>query len=370
MIKSRVLTLIWKEILVVLKDPRSRLSILVPPLLQLFLFAYAATLDVKDVPIGILNLDHGERAFQLVQRFHGSKVFSKIFYLHKVEEIKPFIDNQKGIMVVFLKEDFSRKFDAHEPVNLQLILDGRKSNTAQILAGYTNTILYDFSTELESFIDYRQQNTNLVLRNWFNPNLIYHWYNITCLVATLAMITCLMVTSQSVARERELGTFSQLLVSPLAPFEILIGKTVPGIVIGFIEGTVMMLIGIFILQVPFTGSALLFFLSLFVFVTSVSGIGLFISALSLTQQQALLGTFVFLLPSVLLSGFSTPIENMPTWLQPVTYGIPLRYMLIISKGLFLKNMPAKIVLANIWPMIIIGIFNLIGANFLFRRRLQ
>ena len=368
--KSRILTLIWKEILAVLKDPKSRLSILLPPLLQLFLFAYAATLDVKDVPIGILNLDHGERAFQLVQRFHGSKVFSKIAYLHKVEEIKPFIDNQKGVMVVFIKEDFSRKFDAHKPVNVQLILDGRRSNTAQILAGYTNTILVDFTNELESFIEYRPQNTSLILRNWFNPNLLYYWYNIACLVATLAMITCLIVTSQSVSRERELGTFSQLLVSPLTPFEILIGKTFPGIIIGFLEGTVMMLIGVFILQVPFTGSVLLFFLSLFVFVTSVSGVGLFISALSLTQQQALLGSFVFLLPSILLSGFATPIENMPTWLQPVTYGIPLRYMLIISKGIFLKAMPAKIIFSNLWPMMIIGFFDLVGASYFFRRRLQ
>ncbi len=368
--KSRIVALIFKEILVILKDPKSRLAILLPPFLQLFLFAYAATLDVKDVPIGILNLDNGVRAFQLVQRFHGSPVFSKIKYLQKAEDIKPFIDNQKGIMVVFIKEDFSRNFDAHKTADIQLILDGRKSNTAQILAGYTNTILYDFSTQLEFLTEYNQQNTNLILRYWFNPNLLYYWYNIACLVATLSMITCLIVTSQSVARERELGTFSQLLVSPLAPFEVLIGKTLPGILIGFIEGSLMMLIGIFVLGVPFTGSPLVFFFSLFIFVTSVSGVGLFISALSMTQQQALLGTFVFLLPSILLSGFATPIENMPIWLQPVTYGIPLKYMLVISKGLFLKAMSVKTVLENLWPMVIIGFFNLIGASFCFRRRLE
>src|SRR5262249_53819520 len=160
-------------------------------------------------------------------------------------------------------------------------------------------------------------------RNWFNPNITYLWYNITSLVGTLAMLTCLIVVAQSIAREREMGTFDQLLVSPLRPIQISIGKIVPGILIGTLEGFLMWAAGSFILGVPFTGSILLFGLSLLVFVTAISGIGLFISSLSATQQQAMLGTFVFMLPSVLLSGFATPIENMPTWLQPVTYLIPL-----------------------------------------------
>ena len=136
------------------------------------------------------------------------------------------------------------------------------------------------------------------------------------------------------------------------------------------EGTLMMLVGVFILGVPFTGSLILFFISLLVFVTAISGIGLFISSLSLTQQQAMLGTFVFMMPSILFSGFATPIENMPAWLQPVTYTIPLTYMLVISKGLFLKAMPATIVFENMWPMVIIGIFTISGAGWFFRRRLS
>src|SRR5262249_20824616 len=150
------------------------------------------------------------------------------------------------------------------------------------------------------------------------------------------------------------GTFDQLLVSPLTPIEILIGKIVPGILIGASEGLVMWAIGTGLIGVPFTGSFLLFFLSLLIFVTSISGVGLFISSLSLTQQQAMLGTFVFMLPSVLLSGFATPIENMPTWLQPVTYIMPLRYMLVLSKGLFLKDISASIVFEGIWPMLLIS----------------
>ena len=154
------------------------------------------------------------------------------------------------------------------------------------------------------------------------------------------------------------------------PIEILIGKIVPGIIIGIGEGLLMCVLGTSVLGVPFTGSFLLFFISLFVFVTSISGVGLFISSLSATQQQALLGSFIFMMPAILLSGYATPIENMPEWLQPVTYLIPLRYMLIISKGLFLKQLPADFVFNNLWPMALISVFNLVGADLFFRRRLQ
>jgi ABC-2 type transport system permease protein len=184
------------------------------------------------------------------------------------------------------------------------------------------------------------------------------------------MLTCLVVTSQSIAREREMGTFDQLLVSPLSPLEIMIGKIVPGIIIGACEGLLMWAAGTMIMGVPFTGSFLLFLLGLIVFVAAISGIGLFISSLCSTQQQAMLGTFVFMLPSVLLSGFATPIENMPIWLQPITFLIPLRYMLIISKGLFLKALPYQIVFSEVWPMIIIALFTLSISGLFFRRQLS
>ena len=251
-----------------------------------------------------------------------------------------------------------------------MILDGRKSNTAQILSGYTASIIEQYNNEEAAYGEVKQQNAKLFPRFWFNPNLLYTWYNIPSLVATLSMLACLVVTTQSIARERELGTFDQLLVSPLIPFEILVGKVVPGIVIGMLEGLFLMVVGLYFYQVPFTGSPLLFLLSLFMFVFSISGVGLFISALSKTQQQAMLGTFVFMLPSVLLSGFATPIENMPTWLQPITFIIPLRYMLFICKGIFLKATDPLIVLNHIWPMALIGIFNIVGAGLFFKRRIQ
>jgi ABC-2 type transport system permease protein len=367
---NRIRALIIKEFLAVWRDHKSRALLIVPPIVQLFIFAFAATLDVKNVPIGFLNRDNGKQGFELAQRFYGSPVFNKIIYLQSVEEIGPFIDNMHGAMVVSLDQQFSRNLEAGEPAQVQLILDGRKSNTTQIVAGYASSIIQTFNNDFTAISQNPQQNSVLVVRNWFNPNLLFYWYNIPSLSGILIMLVGLLVTALSVARERELGTFDQLLVSPATPFEILVGKTVPAMIIGLLEGSIIIFVGIFIFRIPFTGSLLLLYFSMFVFILSIVGIGLFISSLSKTQQQAVLGSFLFMSPSTLLSGFATPIENMPTWLQPITYLVPLRYYLVIAKGIFLKDMPTDIVLSNIWPMALIALFTLTAASWLFKRRLQ
>lgn len=367
---NRIVALIKKELLANLKDKQVRYALILPPLIQLFIFAWAATLDVKDVPIGILNRDNGEKAFELVQRFHGSRMFTQIVYLKAVQEIAPFIDNQKGVMVVSIDEQFSRNIDAKKPAAIELIFDGRKVNTAQIVAGYTGQIIQQYNQDIAGPLQVITQSTELFPRNWYNPNLLYYWYNIPSLVGILTMLLGLVITSLSVAREREMGTFDQLLVSPIIPFEIVIGKIIPAIIISLTEASMIACAGIFLLQVPFTGHFLLLFCSLFVFVSSIVGIGLFISSLCSTQQQAILGTFCFMSPSVLLSGFATPIENMPAWLQYITYANPLRYILVINRGLFLKNMPFDIVLSNIWPVAIIACFTFTLTTWFFHKRLE
>ncbi len=367
---GRIWALLVKEILAVWRDKRSRVLLIFPPIFQLIIFAWAATLDVKNVSIGILNRDNGAEAFELVQRFHGSPIFSKITYLKGVEEIPSYIDNQYGLMVLHIDEQFSRNLGAHKSADVQLILDGRKSNTTQILLGYSSSIINQFNDDFSAKNGIHVQQTRLIPRNWFNPNLLYYWYNVPSLCAILSMLTCLMVTALSIARERELGTFDQLLVSPMLPIEILIGKALPAIFIGMVEGTIIILAAIFLFQIPFTGSFLLLYSSMLVFVSSIVGIGLFISALCSTQQQAILGAFIFISPAISLSGFATPIENMPVWLQHITSVIPLRYFLIIVKGSFLKGMPWQVVLGNTWQMAIIAFFTLSAAGWLFRRRLE
>ena len=367
---GRILALIKKEILAVWRDKKSRTVLILPPLVQLFIFSLAATLDVTNASIGILNRDNGEQAFELVQRFHGAPIFQHIEYLQSVEEITPFIDNQRGVMVLSIDEQFSRNLDAGKTAFVQLIFDGRKSNTAQIVAGYTSNIIDRFNIDFAAKAGIELQSAKLFPRNWFNPNLLYYWFNVPSLCGILTMLVGLVVTALSVARERELGTFDQLLVSPIKPIEILIGKAVPAIIIGMAEGSIIILAAIFIFQIPFTGSFVMLYFSMFVFVTSITGVGLFISSLCSTQQQAILGSYVFMSPSILLSGFATPIENMPTWLQPFTYLIPLRYFLIVAKGSFLKAMPADMVFSNTWPMAIIAIFTLAAATWCFRTRLE
>lgn len=366
----RIKALIVKEILTVWRDPRSRFILIVPPLIQLFVFAFAATLDVKNVPIGILNRDNGEQAFELIQRFKGSPTFSQIFYLESVSEIASFIDSQKGIMVLSIDEQFSRNLNAGQSAIVQLILDGRRSNTAQIIAGYTSVIIDQFGRDFADGRRIEQQQTQLIPRNWFNPNLIYYWYNVPCMVGVLTMLTGLIVTSLSVAREREMGTFDQLLVSPMGPLEILIGKAIPAIIIGIFEGSIILTAGIFILNVPFTGNLFMLYLSLLVFVCAAVGVGLFISSLCSTQQQAILGAYVFINPSVLLSGYATPIETMPYWLQVITYANPLRYIIVILKGSFLKAMPPSVILSNLWPIAIIALITLTASSWFFRRGLE
>lgn len=366
----RIAALVIKELLAVWRDKKSRTVLIVPLFVQLFLFAWAATLDVKNVTIGILNRDNGERAFELVQRFHGSPIFTHIVYLKGVEEIAPFIDNQKGIMVLHFDEQFSRNIDAGKRADLQLILDGRKSNTTQILLGYSSTIVNQYNKDFAQAVPVKMEKTELFPRVWFNPNLLYYWYNVPCLCGILSMLTSLMVTALSIARERELGTFDQLLVSPMMPVEILVGKAIPAIFIGMAEGTFIIIAAVFVFDIPFTGSLFYLYLSMFVFVSAITGIGLFISSLCVTQQQAILGTFLFMSPSVLLSGFATPIENMPDWLQTATIINPLRYFLLIAKGTFLKAIPPSVVFANLWQMVIIATITLISAALLFRRRLE
>ena len=210
----------------------------------------------------------------------------------------------------------------------------------------------------------------MVPRNWFNPNLIFQWFMVPNLIASIALLIGLVVTALSIARERELGTFDQLMVSPLRTHEILLGKLIPPMMIGVFHITLYVVAAVFIFGVPLRGSLLLLYGSALVYLAAVTGVGLFISAMSMTQQQAILGGFLFMVPAILLSGFATPIENMPDWLQPVTLLNPLRYFLVIVKGVLLKDIPAGEVLHNTVPLGLIAVVTLGAAAWLFRRRLE
>jgi ABC-2 type transport system permease protein len=205
------------------------------------------------------------------------------------------------------------------------------------------------------------------VRHWFNPNLDYVRHIIPSLVAIITAISSLVVTALSVAREREQGTFDQLLVSPLSPELIMIGKTVPALIVASLQGTVILTAGVFLFRIPFAGSLVLLYGSMVFYILALAGFGLFISSIASTQQQAFLGVFSFLMPSVLLSGFPAPVENMPVWLQYIDWMNPLRHFIVIVKGVFLKDSGLALLWPSIWPLMVIAGITLTAAGWIFRK---
>jgi ABC-2 type transport system permease protein len=366
---GRIRALLIKELLAAVRDPRARFILIGPPVIQLLVFSFAATLEVKNVHIAVLNQDWGMQSRELIERFAGSPTFTAVTMLKGEREVTAAIDTQRAIMVVRIAPDFSRAIAAGKPASVQLLLDGRRSNAAQIVAGYAQTVIGQFNDDLSHRAQAPPPGSALVLRSWFNPNFESLWNTVPALVAILTALIGLIVTALSIARERELGTFEQLLVSPLQPMEILIGKTVPAVLIGMGEATIIIAVGVLVLGVPFTGSLALLYIAMLFYIAAIVGVGLFISSFANTQQQAILGAFVFMVPAITLSGFATPIANMPDWLQVATDINPIRYFLVICKGIFLKDMPASLVLANTWPMALIAAATLGAATWLFRKRL-
>jgi ABC-2 type transport system permease protein len=368
---SRLIAQIVKELLSLVRDPRSRFVLVGPPLLQLFVFSFAATLDVTNVSIAVLNEDSGYWSQEMIQRVRGARFVGELTVVDTPAELAGRIDRREAIAAIRFPADFSRNIGSGEPARAQVILDGRRANSSQITFAYINTIAAGLGAELRGTLaPAGGSGPELALRHWFNPNLIYRWFIVPSLSGILAMLIALIVTALSIARERELGTFEQLLVSPAHPIEIIIGKTVPALLIGTLLGTVMILAGVFVFQIPFTGSPAMLFGSLMLFILSMVGIGLTVSSVCQTQQQAILGTFSVAVPIVLISGFTTPIENMPDWLQFIAQASPLKYYLIIVRGSFLKAMPPADLFANAWPMAVIAGVTLSAAIVIVRRRLH
>jgi len=367
---GRIRALIAKEFLAIWKDKRSRAVIIGPPLIQLLVFGYAATFDVNHVATAIYNEDAGAAARDLVARFEGSPSFETVARLTRDSQIAEVINPRRASLVVHIGQTFSRDLRARQPAKVQLIVDGRESNTALIILGYASRIVSRFNRDWTRDHGGAPPPASLVVRAWFNPNLESRWFIVPGIVALLTLVVTTVVTALSVAREREVGTFEQLLVTPLRPFEILVGKSVPALIIGLAEGTAIIAVGVLWFGVPLRGAVPLLYAGLFLYVLAVIVVGLMISSLARTQQQAILGAFLFVVPAVILSGFATPIANMPEFIQALTLINPMRYFLIIVRGTFLEDLPAMLVYRQLWPMVVIGLVTLTGAGWLFRHRLS
>ena len=364
----RLFNLIIKEFLAAVRDPKARALLVGPPIVQIFVFSYAITQEVKNVNLAVHNQDVGKEGYVLMQRFEHSPTFKKVLKLSHREEIDPLLDNQHVLAVLVIPQDFSRKLYAEQQADVQILLDGRKPNAAPIVGGYAAKIINQFVQEHRT--SEGVPGIHLETRHWFNANLDPRRTTIPSLVCILALVLGIIISGLSIARERETGTFEQLLVSPLTPTEILLGKAIPALVLATFSAVLLIGITIFMMRIPLQGSFFLLLASLELFLLSIIGIGLFVSSLSLTQQQAILGVILVMPPFAMLSGFATPVENMPEWLQWITVVNPVRWYLVIVKGVFLKGMGAGEVFLNCIPLVFISLATLTTAGVMFRRRME
>ncbi len=376
----RVAALIKKEFITIWNDPKSRAIIIAMPLMQLLVFSNAVTMEVRNIDTVVLDRCQCVESRELLSRFENSSRFRKFYYVDNEKEFQEKLDTQKAQLGINIPNDFARGIKSKTGANVQIISDGRQTNSAAIGAGYASQIINLYNAELSKLPSTHEgdglgvrgttdSGIDITVRNWFNPNLEYKWYILTIIVAMLSLVTTLILTSLSIARERELGTFDQLIVSPLSSFEILLGKSIPPLVIAMTLTMVMIGIVIVFFHVPFVGSIFLFLISILISLLAIVGVGLYISSICNTQQQAILSVMTFMMPAVLLSGFISPIEDMPLCLQYLTYLNPVRFFMVLSRGIILKGMGIEDVITNLIPLIIIASITLALASRTFKRKL-
>lgn len=366
----RIIALAIKELLAILRDKKSRIVLIGPPIAQLLVFGYAATFDLNNIPVAVYNEDRGAPSRALIARLAGSPHFEQVVRIDHDGQIAPLINNRKVSMVLHLGPDFSSDLKRGMPTSAQVIIEGRNSNSALLTLGYMRSIIAEFNLDWARQQGQRGPPATLKIRPWFNENLLSLWFIVPGIIGLITLVITTIVTGLSVAREREAGTFDQLLVTPMRPVEILMGKSIPGILIGLVEGSFILLLAIYWFDVPLRGNLGALYLGMFLFLLSAVGIGLMISSLAVTQQQGILGAFLFLVPAVILSGFATPISNMPELVQQLTLANPLRYFLVIVRGVFLEGDSFGLLVDQYWPMAIIALVTLTLAGWLFRNRMN
>jgi len=368
---ERVRHMVRKEFIQVLRDKRLRFFIVVPPVVQLLVFGYVVTMDVNVVPTVIVDHDRTAASRDFAQRFISSGYFIVTASAETDREVRAVLDRGDAVCAIQVDAGFERDLRRRRRSAVQVVLDGTDSNTASVVMGYVTQVVERYSRDRAGpRVTALQTPVDLRMRTWYNPDLRSKNYNVPGVMATVITLLCLMLTSMSVVREREMGTMEQLMVSPLRPVELMLGKTIPFAVISVFDMLLVTVVGVFWFQVPIKGSLFVLFTGTSFYLLSVLGIGLFISTFARTQQQALMATILFYMPNILLSGFVFPIKNMPELFQYLTYGIPLRYFLVIIRGVFLKGVGFDILWPQMASLLVIGTIVITLSAVRFRKRLQ
>jgi ABC-2 type transport system permease protein len=358
-----------KELLAILKDPRSRVMLFGPPILQCLIFGYAATYDINNIPYAVFNRDRSAASDELLARLDGSGVFRRVANLNRDSEVRDYINERRVLLVIQIPEDFERRLLSGLSADVQVIADGRNSNTAGTVLGYLNLAVQRFNADWRRARGQPGAPIRVITRAWYNPNLETRWHMIPALIGTLTFLQTLLLTGMSVAREREQGTFDQLLVTPFRPLEIMAGKAVPPMLVGIGQATLILLVGQLWFQIPFAGRFFTLYIGLSFFLLAAVGIGLLLSSIAATMQQAMLYSFMIVMPFALLSGLTTPIESMPRFLQYLTFLNPLRYALEMTHRVYLEGAGLTLLLPQIWPLTLIAAVTLPTASWMFRHRL-
>lgn len=359
-----LLCLVKKEFLAVLKDKMSRTVLIFPTLVQAFLFGYVATFDITVVNYVYIDKDHSKESRELKSMLDGSGFFKEVDVEGSFNKAQKLLNDQEVLLIISVDNTFAKKIAKSEVSQIQVIVDGRNSTTAATATAYVNNIIATFSAR------YAKSNINLDIRsrNLYNVNAITQWNILPALVATLSMIQTVMLSALSVAREREKGSFEQLLVTPLSSTQLLIGKALPPIIVGLVLSLVILFFAKFWFVVPMQGSFLSLYIGMTAFCISIVGVGLSISAIARNMQQAMLYAFVFLVPVVLLSGLMSPISNMPEAWQYANFCNPLRYAVDITRRVYLEGADFMDLMHDIIPLLIISLVTLPLAGYLFRNK--
>jgi ABC-2 type transport system permease protein len=351
---ERIRHMVRKELAQVFRDPRMRLFMIGAPLIQLIMFGYAVTTDVRDIRTAVCDRDNSVLSREVLARFVNSGYFRVVARPTTDAEVRDVLDRGTAQGALVVNKGFGRDVEAGRTAPVQLLLDGTDANTARIILTYSTRIVEAFSRDILGDQSGRLRGSfreppriELHSRAWFNENLESRNYFIPGVIATIVTLITLMLTSMAVVREKEIGTIEQIIVSPITPLQFILGKTIPFALISLADVVIITVVGIFWFGVPIRGSLVLLFAASGVYIVTMLGIGLLISTVSTTQQQAMISTFLFFMPALLLSGLMFPIANMPDVVQWFTYINPMRYFLVIVRAIFLKG----IGVAVLWPQI-------------------
>ena len=374
---GRTFNLVVKEFLQLLRDPHSRFILIIPPLLQVIIFGYAATFEVHQVSTAVLDLDHSQESRDLIARFAASGRFQIVERARTPADIRAAIDRSEAAVAIVIQAGFAENLRKGQSAPAQIIVDGTNSNTALIALGYVNQIVATYAQEMAQDLARRLHpaqppppTVTIEPRPWFNPDYNSRWFFVPGVIATLTLVLVVNLTSFAIVREREVGTLEQIMVTPIRPLEFILGKTIPFFCVGLGLVALIAAVGTLWFQIPFVGNPLVLLLGTSLYLLSVLGIGLLISTVCLTQQQAFATNFLVMFPAFILSGFSFPIFTMPVFMQWLAYINPMSYYLIIIRGTFLKGVGLSVLWPQMLALAALGLALLTASVLRFRKSLD